>query len=366
MGAMTDSDPEHPADPEPPAPRRRWRRARIVLGVLRVVVLTVAVVLIWPELSDRVRTLGHRSWPWMVAAVLASLASMWSFARVQRTLLGVGGVHIRQRDSLAVAFAANSMSVTLPGGPVLATTFTYRRTRIWGATPVVATWQLVMAGALQAIGLALIGVSGALLVGARTNPFSLIFTVGAVFAFLVLAQYAASRPDALEGIGITAVKALNWIRKKPPLNGVRRWKRIVDQIGAVRMNRTDATRSLGWSLLNWITDASGLAFACYAIGGFPALAGLAVAYAAGNTARSAIPLLPAGLGVMDAVLVPALTAAGLTGAQAVSAVVIYRLVSFLLMAVIGWIVFAVRFRGSEEEDPMRDGDGPDIEPLWGK
>jgi uncharacterized membrane protein YbhN (UPF0104 family) len=79
--------------------------------------------------------------------------------------------------------------------------------------PYLATWQLVMAGVLQAIGLALVGLAGALLVGAKTNPFSLIFTFGGLCAFLVVAQYAASRPDALEGVGITALRGFNALRK---------------------------------------------------------------------------------------------------------------------------------------------------------
>lgn len=350
---MTDSA-DHHAKP-------RRRRVEWVVGAILIAVLTTEAVLIWPDLSESVRNLDELRWGWVAAAVIASLSSMSSFARVQRCLLGVAGVHIRQRQSLSVSYAANSMSVTLPGGPVLATTFTYRQTRLWGATPVVATWQLVMAGALQATGLALVGVTGALLVGARTNPFSLIFSFGGLCAFLVLAQYAASRPDALEGVGITALRALNSLRKKPALSGVHHWKRIVDQMGAVRLSRVQAARAFGWSLLNWIADASCLAFACYSIGGHPSFAGLAVAYAAGNAARSAIPLLPGGLGVMDAVLVPALTASGMTSAEAVSAIVVYRLVSFLFLAVIGWIVFALRFRGAQH-----DGEGPDLEPLWGR
>src|SRR5574340_1343425 len=346
-----------PGEAAPP----RWRRLRWILGIVLVAVLAIELVLIWPELSESVRNLGDLRWGWVIGAVGASLVSMSSFARVQRCLLRVANVHVHQRQSLSVAYASNSMSGTLPGGPVLATGFVYRQTRSWGASPVVATWQLVMAGVLQAIGLALIGLVGALLVGARTNPFSLIFTIGGMFAFLVLVQYAATRPDALEGVGVTALRAVNTIRKKPLRHGVRHWKHIVAQVSAVRMDRRDTTRAFGWSLSNWIADACCLAFACYAIGGHPSFAGLAVAYAAGTAAKSAIPLLPAGLGVMDAILVPALTASGLTGAQAVSAVVVYRLVSFLLIAIIGWIVFALRFRGAP-----REGEAPDIEPLWGK
>ncbi|EOM74702.1 UPF0104 family protein [Rhodococcus rhodnii] len=352
-------------DPPSPAARSSRRRAlRWGIGAVLVVVLTVEIVLIWPELSESVMTLGDIRWGWLAAAIVASVVSMTSFASVQRTLLGVADVIVRQRQSLSVAFAANSISVTLPGGPLIAATFTYQATRRWGASPVVASWQLVMAGALQAIGLAVIGIGGTLLVGAAKNPFSLLFSAAAMFAFVVLAQYAASRPGALEGVGVTAIRMVNRVRKLAADHGVDRWHRIVEQIGAVRMSRADGARSLGWSLLNWIADAACLAFACYAIGGAPSLAGLAVAYAASNAAKSAIPLLPAGLGVMDAVLVPTLTAAGMTGAQALSAIVVYRLVSFVLVAVIGWIVFAMRFRGQVRAAQRREHEDDDKPPMW--
>ncbi|WP_245687874.1 lysylphosphatidylglycerol synthase transmembrane domain-containing protein [Rhodococcus phenolicus] len=340
-----------------PAHRRylKW-----IVGVVLVIVLTVEAILIWPELSSSVKTLGDLHWQWVVAAIGASLLEMSSFARVQRTLLSAASVTVTQRQSLAVSYAANSMSVTLPGGPVLGTTFTYRQMRKWGASPVVATWQLVMAGLLQAAGLALLGLVGALLVGAATNPFSLIFSIGGFAAFVVLVQYAASNPGSLESIGIIALRGFNRLRKKPEHTWVRAWKRIVDQLGAVQLDRPHTLRAFSWSILNWLCDGACLAFAAYAIGGTPSLAGIAVAYAAGTAASRAIPLLPAGLGVMDAVLVPALTASGMTGAQALSAVVVYRLISFLMIAVIGWVVFALRYRGA----PADDEPGPDLGTLW--
>ncbi|MEZ5149598.1 lysylphosphatidylglycerol synthase transmembrane domain-containing protein [Rhodococcus zopfii] len=340
-----------------PAHRRylKW-----IVGVVLVVVLTVEAILIWPELSNSVKTLGDLHWQWVAVAIGASLLEMSSFARVQRTLLAAADVTVTQRQSLSVSYAANSMSVTLPGGPVLGTTFTYRQMRKWGASPVVATWQLVMAGLLQVAGLALLGLVGALLVGAATNPFSLIFSIGGFAAFVVLVQYAASNPGSLESIGIIALRGFNRLRKKPERTWVRAWKRIVDQLSAVQLDRPHTLRAFSWSILNWLCDGACLAFAAYAIGGTPSLAGIAVAYAAGTAASRAIPLLPAGLGVMDAVLVPALTASGMTGAQALSAVVVYRLISFLMIAVIGWIVFALRYRGA----PADDEPGPDLGTLW--
>lgn len=336
------------------------RKLKWIVGVLLVVVLTVEVILIWPELSSSVRDLGDLKWLWVAAAIVASMAEMSSFARVQRALLSAAGVRVTQRQSLSVALAANSMSVTLPGGPVLATTFTYRRMRVWGAPPVVATWQLVMAGVLQAAGLALLGLIGALLVGATSNPFSLIFSIGALVLIVVLIQYAASNPGSLDSIGLIVLRGVNRMRKKPDRSGAGAWKKIVDQIGAVQLDRPHAARAFGWSLFNWLCDGACLMFAAYAVGGHPSIAGIAVAYAAGTAASRAIPLLPAGLGVMDAVLVPALTASGMSGAEALSAVVVYRLISFVLVAVVGWVVFALRYRGASTDDSEPP---PDLH-LW--
>ena len=344
--------------------KTRWQKIKIIIGVLLFIVLGIDAYLVWPELIQSVRHLRNVSWSWAFFAVAASLISIWCFARTQKTLLNVGNVDIPQMDALSLAFAANSISITLPGGPLIAATFTYRWMRTnFSTTKILAGWVMIMAGALQAIGLALLGITAAFLVGATKNPFSLLFTLGLVFLLLVLAQYAASRPDALEGVGLTALRYVNHLLKKSPANGIERWRSVVQQIGAVRMNRRQAMYALGWSLGKWMFDAACLIFACYAIGATPSLAGVVVAFAAGNTARTAIPLLPAGLGVMEGVLVPALMAAGMSNGGAITAMVLYRLISFIMIVIIGWVVFFFRFRGQSNTglDELKE----DIEPIDG-
>ncbi|MBR7540430.1 flippase-like domain-containing protein, partial [Mycobacterium tuberculosis] len=76
----------------------------------------------------------------------------------------------------------------------------------------------------------------------------------------------------------------------------------------------------------------------------PSISGLMVAYAAGKAVGTAIPLLPGGIGVVDAVLVPALTSAGMPAADALTAVLVYRIVSYILIAAIGWIVIFFLFK----------------------
>ena len=93
--------------------------------------------------------------------------------------------------------------------------------------------------------------------------------------------------------------------------------------------------AFGWSLFNWIADVACLAFAAYA-----------AARAVGS-----IPLMPGGLLVVEAVLVPGLVSSGMTLAAAISAMLIYRLVSWIFIWAIGWVVFFFMFRTETDVDP---------------
>ena len=150
------------------------------------------------------------------------MLSMHSFAQIQRTLLrSAGRASCSQWRSEAAFYAGNALSTTLPGGPVLSATFIYRQQRLWGASPVVASWQLVMSGcaaggrAWRCWAWAAPSCSGA-----KNNPFSLIFTLGGFIALLLLAQAVASRPELIDGIGVRVLSWVNSVRGKPADTGL--------------------------------------------------------------------------------------------------------------------------------------------------
>jgi uncharacterized membrane protein YbhN (UPF0104 family) len=320
----------------------------VILGVIAVV-LTVEVVLVWDQLATAWRSLCSADGRWLFGAVLAAAASMHSFAQIQRTLLRSAGVTVSQWRSEAAFYAANSLSTTLPGGPVLSTTFLYRQQRRWGASPVVASWQLVMSGVLQAVGLALLGLGGAFLLGARNNPFILLLTLGGFVALLLLAQAVASRPELIDGIGVRALCWVNSVRDKPAGTGLATWRRLLAQLESVSLGRRAASTAFSWSVFNWVADIACLACAAYAAGGRASVAGLTVAYAAARAAGTS-PLIPGGLLVVEAVLVPGLVSSGMSLPDAISAVLVYRLISWLLVGAVGWVVFFFVFRAEDAAD----------------
>jgi putative heme transporter len=353
-GVSHDAAPSHVDGTHEERSRAKFWWLRWVALAVVTIVLTVEVAVAWDQLAKAARSLYTAKWWWLLASALAAVLLMHSFAEVQRTLLASAGLRVRELRSEAAYYAANALSTTLPGGPVLAATFLLRQQRIWGASTLVASWQLVMSGVLQAVGLALLGLGGAFFLGARNNPFSLVFTLGGFVALLLLAQAVASRPELIDGIGGRVLSTFNSVRGRPADTGLAKWREMLCQLESVSLSRRDMATAFSWSLVNRFADVACLGFAAYAAGAHASLGGLTVACAAAR-AVGTIPLMPGGLLVVEAVLVPGLVSSGMSLPGAVSTMLIYRLISWLLLAAVGWVVFFFMFRTESELDP----DAPD-------
>lgn len=347
-----------PTEPDEPAPgearQRFWRWFKWVVLAIIVGALTVQGYIIWPLLGEAWDNIGRINLWWVAASALIALASMEGFAHVQRSLLRSAGVTVRNWESLAVVLSANSLSQTMPAGQVLAPAFTYRETRKWGASPVVASWQVVMSGLLAGVSLAAIAFMGTMLGAAQVSPFSLIFAVASLAIFVTVIQYLAGHPEILQSAGERVLTRINTWRDKPLDHGVGRLTSTLEQLRAVKLHPLDALRSFLWSVFNRGTDFACLLFACWAVGAEPSIVGVMVAYAAGRAAGTAIPLLPGGLGVVDMLLLPMLVSAGMPTSMALTTILVYRLVSYVFISALGWVVIAFKYRTTFRTAPPPD------------
>lgn len=98
--------------------------------------------------------------------------------------------------------------------------------------------------------------------------------------------------------------------------------------------------SVGGALLVTAGYIGCLAVSVRAFGGSVPLAAVAVVFLTGSAIGSAVPT-PGGIGAVEAAMSAGLTAAGLPGGVAISAVVLYRTVTFWLPVPLGWA--AMRF-----------------------
>ncbi|MGN7132910.1 lysylphosphatidylglycerol synthase transmembrane domain-containing protein [Rhodococcoides corynebacterioides] len=344
------ASPEHDGQAGALRSGRHWRWLRWVLAVALLALLVGEGVYLAPRLHESWRALTEMHWGIALACVVAQAVSLSAFARVQKQLLAAGGVRVSQRRSLSVIYASTAMSVTLPAGQVFSTAFTYRETRRWGASPVVASWQLAISGVIAALGLALLGVSGALLVGGSANTTTLVLPVAGVVALVVAVRYVRAHPRSIVAVGRWGLAKYNAIRGNAADAGRARLDAIVDQVTSVRLGPRDAAAAAGFSAVHRLADVACLALACFAVGADPTIYGLLLVFSAGKTVGS-IPGAPGGLVIVDATLIATLTtAASISASQAVAAALVYRVVSFVLVAVVGWVVFLALFRSHRLED----------------
>ncbi len=91
------------------------------------------------------------------------------------------------------------------------------------------------------------------------------------------------------------------------------------------------------AVANWLADAAVLAVSIQATGATVPWHDLLLVYASGIAAQS-LNITPGGLGVTEATLTAALVGAGLGAGPALAAVLLYRLASFWLVALTGWLV----------------------------
>ena len=102
-----------------------------------------------------------------------------------------------------------------------------------------------------------------------------------------------------------------------------------NSLAALARNRRVLAASLTWAALNWLLDAASLWCFVAAFGRFVNPAELFAAYGIANVAR-ALPVTPAGLGVIDSVAPLLLVSFGVTRSVATLGVLGWRLVNFWL------------------------------------
>jgi uncharacterized membrane protein YbhN (UPF0104 family) len=145
-------------------------------------------------------------------------------------------------------------------------------------------------------------------------------------AYLVLAGLAAA---ALAVLTVPAGRRLVHARVAPALG------QVLPRLAGVAQQPRKLAEGIGGALLLTASYIACLDACVRAFGGSVAIVSIAVVYLAGSSLGSIIPT-PGGLGTVEAVLTAGLTTAGMHGAAAASAVLLFRLLTFWLPVPAGW------------------------------
>jgi putative heme transporter len=282
-------------------------------------------------------------WWWVACAVGAESASMASLARSQRQLLRVGGKDLSLRSAVAVTYAGNAMSVSLPFvGAGVGTAFTFNHWRRRGLDSAAIGWALTVSGIMSTLSFALLMTVGAAVSG---NRAALIIGLSgaAVSALPALALLAGVRVPAVRRVLVAlADKVLRVSRRvtgRPKSDLVESLEGLLDKAGSLHATQRQYAIAFALSLRNWGADCLCLVASIKAAGAHVPWHGILLVYCLAVTAGST-GITPGGLGVIEVTMTAGLVGAGLTAKSALVGVLVYRAVSFWLVVAVGWVVAA--------------------------
>lgn len=298
--------------------------------LLTIVLGSVAGYLLLSQLAevDVVGLFRDASWGWLAVAFAFSLATYPGSAWAVR---GFVPERVPMGPTVAAQVAADFATLVTP--PTLGTVaINLRFLQKHGIHPALATASL--------------GVS-------QVAAFivHITFMLGFGVAAGTQADFTFQPPRAVVLAGVAILVIVVGLVSLPPIRN-RLWNRVAPllrQVGPRMITVTQQPRKLlegvgGIALVN--AGYIGTLTACvYALGGDANIAAIAMVYLTGTVIGQAAPT-PGGLGAVEAAMAAGLTAVGLASGLAVSAVLMYRVITFWLPTIPGW--FALNYLTRKE------------------
>src|SRR5260370_14611190 len=147
----------------PAAGRRQWHARRAAVAELAAAVMIAGLVLGRQAVEDSLQKLAGLDWTWFLLAIICEFVSLTAFGLSRRRLLRADGNNARLGSVMAITYASNALSMTVPfAGAQLAVVFSYRQFRHRGLSQAITGWALAVSAILSMSALAVVLVARSL------------------------------------------------------------------------------------------------------------------------------------------------------------------------------------------------------------
>src|ERR1017187_6081111 len=287
----------------------------------------------------------------VVFGVLLEVSAILAYVELTRTVLYPYAPS--RYNTLRVNMAGLAISHVVPGGTAPAGALAYRIFNELGVPKDTNAFGLAAQGSGSAVVLNIIFWI-ALVISIPLDGFNPAYGFAALAGvFLLLAFFGTILP-----ITRGQRRADAWLRaiarRVPSINPdavSALLRKVADRITLLIANRRTLWWAFTWAALNWLLDAACLWVFLWSFGAVVSPIDLLVAYGLANV-LAAIPVTPAGLGVVEGVLITTLVGFGVPHSQAILAVLAYRLVNFWIPIPLGGLSYAsLQWRRPAEVTP---------------
>jgi uncharacterized protein (TIRG00374 family) len=292
------------------------------------------------EFTGALHHLGHLNYAWESSAVVAEVLSIVGYGFLQQRVLHWSGAEIALSSLTLVSLANNAIAYSVPGEPAVSSAYRYRFFRRHGASGASSGWTILTILIAQAIGMSLIllvgvlvALSGSAGVHARGTVVVGLFVVVIAAAFLV-------RRDLLLRFLELVVRFVKRVSGHPRSDVMARIESTFQRMREIPLSGGAAFGLVTMATALWLMDFAILVCCFGAVHAPIPWSGVLLAFGVSQIVAS-LPVIPGGLGIVEGSLAVILVAYGAKKVPALAVVLVYRLLTFWLVIIVGWITIGV-------------------------
>ncbi len=321
------------------------------LNIFTFAALAFLVYVSWDQIREAFEKLATLNTWALLLIIPIQLVSYFALARLYKDFFDAQGDHISVKEMYKVALELNFVNHVFPSGGVSGFSYLSLRMKTLGVSTSKSTLAQILRFGLTFISFIVLLILAllALALDGSTSPFIVLICstiIGLTVFGSAIAVFIISKASRIKGFVGWLPKAVNWLAKY--------FKRGSDLIDMQKVENTleelhDDYRVLSrdmrlikwllvWALVTNIAEVLTIYTVYVAFGTLINPGALIIAYAVANFA-GLIAVLPGGVGVYEGLMTATLASAGVEGGLALSATVVYRILTMSLFLPLGWVYY---------------------------
>jgi len=292
------------------------------------------------EFTGALHHLDHLNYAWESGAVLAEVCSIVGYGFLQQKVLRWSGAEISLRSLTLVSLANNAIAYSVPGEPAVSSAYRYRYFRRHGASGASAGWSILTILIAEAIGMSLLLLIGVLVaLSGHTGVQARGTVIVGLIVVVIAGAFLVRRDLLLRFLGLV-VRLVRRVSAHSRGDVVQRIESTLQGMHEIPLSNGAAVGLVIMATALWLMDFVILLCCFGAVHATIPWSGVLLAFGVSQIVAS-LPLIPGGLGIVEGSLAVILVAYGAKKVPALAVVLVYRLLTFWLVIIVGWISIGV-------------------------
>lgn len=322
------------------------------VNVFTFIALAFLIILTWDQIKEAFGNLATLN-PWVLGLMLPlQLINYYAIAKLYKEFFDAQGSKVKLKEMYKVALELNFVNHVFPSGGVSGFSYLSIRLRSMGIPTSKSTLAQIVRFALTFISFIILLLFGLALLslGSSTSPFVVLVASTIIFSTIAgsgVGIFIISKPSRIKAFVSWLPNAINKVSKvlrnnKEFISMKRVENTLEDLHKDYKMLSKDfglIKRLLWWALFINITEVATIYLVYIAFGSMINPGALIIAYAVANFA-GLVAILPGGVGIYEGLMTAVLAGAGVNKVLALSATVVYRVLTMAVFLPIGYLFYS--------------------------